>query len=292
MRWDGLLLVNKPEGETSHTIVQNVKARLNVSKAGHLGTLDPLATGVFPVCLGKSTRLAPFYMGADKCYIAAIHFGHFTATDDREGTPEGPRKRVKFKRQELADAVQSFMGEYDQRPPSFSAKKINGKKAYELARRGVKPELPIQRVTIHDARLLDFEKDRAVIFIHCGSGTYIRSIARDLGTRLECGAYVHDLTRTRFNNFSIEQTCAPDDPTEKLKSSFVPLEEMLSELPAVTVDRSLSKKILTGSAVDAEEPVDNEWVRIFDEKKTLLAIARVESLEKSQRFQPKIVFGG
>jgi tRNA pseudouridine55 synthase len=292
MNWDGLLLVNKPEGETSHTIVQNVKARLRVAKAGHLGTLDPLATGVFPVCLGKSTRLAPFYMGAEKCYIAAVRFGFFTSTDDREGAPEGPRKTVKLKREHVEKVVESFKGEYQQRPPSYSAKKIQGKKAYELARKGVKPDLPLQKVIIHDARLLDFEKDRAVIFIHCGSGTYIRSIARDLGTRLECGAHVQDLTRTRFNDFSVEQTCAPDAEMEKLQSAFIPLEQMLSYLPEIIIDSSLSKKVLSGSAIEAEEPVENEWVRIFDKKKTLLAIAHVESFETGQRFQPKIVFAG
>jgi len=289
MNWDGLLLINKPEGETSHTIVQLLKKRVEAAKAGHLGTLDPLATGVFPVCLGKSTRLAPFYMGADKCYLAAIRFGYFTSTDDREGVPEGPRKNVNFQKDQLEKTIQSLIGEYNQQPPSFSAKKIKGKKAYELARKGVKPDLPLQKVMIHDARLLDVQKDLAVVFIHCGSGTYIRSIARDLGIRMGCGGHVQNLQRTRFNEFSIEQTCDPDASLEKLRSSFIPLEKMLSHLPELVLDSEDSKRILTGKQIESEKQFEAEWIRIFSEKHNLLAFARVEP-GATTRILPKIVF--
>jgi len=289
MNWDGLLLINKPEGETSHTIVQLLKRRLDAAKAGHLGTLDPLATGVFPVCLGKSTRLAPFYMGADKCYLAAIRFGFFTSTDDREGVPEGPRKNVNFQKEQLEKTIRSLIGEYNQQPPAFSAKKTKGKKAYELARKGVKPDLPRQKVMIHDARLLDVQKDLVVVFIHCGSGTYIRSIARDLGTRLGCGGHVHNLQRTRFNEFSIEQTCDPDVSLEKLRNSFVPLEKMLGHLPELTLDSEDSKRILTGKSIECEKQFKSDWVRLFSQKQNLLAFARIETGDAT-RILPKIVF--
>lgn len=290
MKWDGLVLINKPSGDTSHSIVQIVKNRLQVAKAGHLGTLDPMATGVFPVCLGKSTRLAPFYMGADKCYLSAIRFGFFTTTDDREGMQEGPKSQVKFKKEELEKTIASLKGEYEQKPPTYSAKKLNGQKAYELARKGVKVDLPKQKVMIHDARLIDLQKDIAVIFIHCGSGTYIRSIARDLGTRFGCGAHVQNLERTRFNHFSIEQTCPPDTSTEKLRDSFIPLEKMLSHLPEVVVDSENGKRILTGGCIEYPKDLDQEWVRIFNDDRTLLAFGRVESRTPTARIQPKIVF--
>lgn len=290
MNWDGLVLINKPEGETSHTIVQIVKDRLEVAKAGHLGTLDPLATGVFPVCLGKSTRLAPFYMGADKCYLAAIRFGYFTNTDDCEGVPEGPRMPVKITKDQLEMMLGSLIGEYDQRPPAYSAKKTKGQKAYQLARKGIKPDLPSQKVMIYEARLLDLQKDLAVVFIHCGSGTYIRSIARDLGTRLGCGGHIQNLQRTKFSQFSIEQTCAPNASVEKLRKSFVPLDQMLSHLPEVVLDAENSKRILTGSAIDCEEKVGTEWVRIFNRDRVLLAFGKMETGATASRVQPKIVF--
>jgi tRNA pseudouridine55 synthase len=290
MNWDGLLLINKPEGETSHTVVQTIKQRVQATKAGHLGTLDPLATGVFPVCLGKSTRLAPFYMGADKCYLAAIRFGFFTNTDDREGVPEGPRKSVSLRKEQLEKLVQSFIGEYNQKPPSFSAKKTKGKKAYELARKGITPELALQKVKIHDARLVDFRNDLAIIFIHCGSGTYVRSIARDLGTRLGCGGHVQNLQRTRFNQFTIEQTCKPDVPLEKLRSCFIPLSEMLSDLPELVLSAEESKRVVTGNTIGCEKKLEGEWCRIFNPERVLLAFGRCEQVSDGFRIHPKIVF--
>jgi tRNA pseudouridine55 synthase len=216
MTWDGLVLINKPAGDTSHTIVQRVKERLQVEKAGHLGTLDPIATGVFPVCLGKATRLSPFYMGADKSYLAEIRFGFFTNTDDREGKQEGPFTKPRFSSSQLEEVVSSFQGEFNQKPPIFSAKKIQGKKAYDLARQGIRPDLPLQKVMIHEIRVIHFEKDIVVIYIHCGSGTYVRSIAREIGMRLRCGAHVSELARTKFNNITLEECSSPDAPIDKL----------------------------------------------------------------------------
>ncbi len=289
MNWDGLVLINKPGGATSHTIVQQVKERLKVGKAGHLGTLDPIATGVFPVCLGKATRLAPFYMGVDKSYLAEIRFGFFTTTDDREGKQESALTRVRFSREQLERVVSSFQGEFQQRPPIFSAKKVQGKRAYDLARKGIKPDLPLQKVTIHDIRLIHFENDLAVIHIHCGSGTYVRSIARELGVRLRCGAHVNELARTKFNHFNLEDCSSPDAPLEKLTKSFLPLAQMLAGFPERTVDALEGRKILNGSSISVEEKYERDWVKVFDANKTLLAIARAQQGEKTE-LQPRIVF--
>ena len=290
MTWDGLILIHKPTGETSHTTVQHVKKRLNVEKAGHLGTLDPIATGVFPICLGKATRLSNFYMGAEKAYLAEIRFGCFTTTDDREGKPETAYTKVRFSKEQLDRVISSFQGEFRQKPPIFSAKKVQGKRAYDLARKGIRPDLPLQTVQIHDIRLVHFEKDLAVVHIHCGSGTYVRSIAREIGVRLRCGAYVNELARTRFNNFTLEDCVSPDAPLEKMKKAFIPLAQMLGEYPAMIVDDSQSKKILNGSTISVEEQYDRDWVKIFDENKTLLAIAaRAEDGSRTQ-LKPRIVF--
>jgi tRNA pseudouridine55 synthase len=291
MNWDGLVLIHKPTGETSHTVVQMVKQRLKVDKAGHLGTLDPIATGVFPVCLGRATRLSPFYMGADKSYLAEIRFGFFTNTDDREGKQEGPFARPRFSKQQLETVIASFQGEFNQKPPIFSAKKIKGEKAYDLARRGIRPDLPLQKVQIHEIRLMHFEKDIAVIYIHCGSGTYVRSIAREIGMRLRCGAHVNELARTKFHNFQLEECAGPDAPIEKLKKAFVPISEMLSDYPSFTADESQEKRILNGSSIATDETYDSEWVRMFDHKKMFLGIAKALGGDKTE-LKPRIVLKG
>lgn len=290
MNWDGLLILNKSEGDTSHTVVQLIRERLNVPKAGHLGTLDPLATGVFPVCMGKATRLSPFYMKADKSYITAIRFGYFTNTDDREGHQEGPYRRFDFSKEQLSTALSSFQGDYEQKPPLYSAKKIKGQKAYDLARKGLKPNIPSQKVQIYEIKLLHFEKDIATIFIHCSSGTYVRSIARELGMRLRSGAHVHELTRTKFGSFSLDQAASPQAPVKDLYKCFIPLERMLTHLPELIITPELSRKILSGSAIQVEQSFEEQWVRIFNEDKALLAIAQVQPQESSHKIQPKIVF--
>jgi tRNA pseudouridine55 synthase len=298
--WDGLLLINKPAGVTSHTVVQGMKNRLKVAKAGHLGTLDPLATGVFPVCLGKATRLSHFYMKADKAYLAAVRFGFFTSTDDREGEQEGPRRKARFTLEQLRKAVDSFQGDYDQKPPLYSAKKIRGQAAHRLARRGIKPVLPVQKVHIHEISLVHFDSDIATIYIHCSSGTYVRSIARELGIRLRCGAHVQDLSRTRFGAFALDQTCDPEAPDSVIVRSFIPVEQMLPQFPEIVIDENLGKKLTSGSVIQVQEPIEQEWVRVFNERKSLLALAQVETGESAseaartpdrmRKLQPKIVF--
>lgn len=287
---DGLLLINKPQDLTSHTVVQGIKTRLKAEKAGHLGTLDPLATGVFPVCLGKATRLSTFYMKADKCYLAAIRFGFFTTTDDREGEQEGPGRKVRFTQDQLKNAVTSFLGDYDQKPPVYSAKKIHGQAAHRLARRGLKPVLPVQRVRIHEISLVHFDAEIATIYIHCSSGTYVRSIARELGIRLRCGAHVQDLSRTKFGLFSLDQTCAPDGSEAELKRAFIPVEKMLPQIPEIVINEQLGKKLTSGSSIQVDEAIQHEWVRVFSQRKLLLAFAQVEAGESLIKLQPKIVF--
>lgn len=287
MNWDGLLLVNKPSGRTSHTIVQKVKKRLHVEKAGHLGTLDPLATGVFPVCLGKATRMAAFYMKADKCYLTAVRFGFFTTTDDREGNQTSPVRRLDFTQEQLETVLQEFQGDYRQKAPIFSAKKVGGQKAYEMARKGKPLDLPEQIVQVHEIKLIHFERDIATIFIHCSSGTYVRSIARDLGMRFDCGAHVHELTRTKFNSFTVQESCDPDGSPDDLKASFIPMEKLLEQFPKVALDETQSARILNGSIIRLEDTVAEPWVRLFAKDGRMLAMGQVQP---DQNIQPKIVF--
>lgn len=290
MNWDGILLLNKPEGETSHTVVQAVRKRLKVERAGHLGTLDPIATGVFPMCIGKATRLATFYAKAEKAYLTAIRFGFSTTTDDREGEQEGQYRKPDFSEDQLRAAMGIFHGEYSQVPPVFSAKKIAGERAYKMARKGMKPVMPAQKVQIFEINLVHFESDIATVYIHCSSGTYVRSIARDLGRRMRCGAHVHELTRTRFGEFGLEQACEPEAPVKRLHDSLIPIEEMLPHFPKLAVSESEARRIMTGSAIDIEEHYDQEWVRVFGREGELLGLAQVIGPPEHQRLQPRIVF--
>lgn len=288
MTWDGLLIVNKPPDRTSNTVVQKIKRRLHTEKAGHLGTLDPLASGVFPVCLGKATRLASFYMGADKCYITAIRFGFFTTTDDREGEPTAPYKKPDFSKENLEKAISRFQGEYKQTPPAFSAKKMQGKKAYEMARKGQPLQLAPQMVQIREIKLIHFDQDVATLYIHCSTGTYVRSIARDLGTELECGAHVQELTRTKFSDFSLTDCCDPDGSFEGIKQCFIPMEKMLNDLPQIVLDESQQAKVLNGSSIRTftAYPQDS-WIRLFGRSGHLIALAQAQA---DKQVQPKIVF--
>jgi tRNA pseudouridine55 synthase len=290
MNWDGLLLLNKPEGETSHAVVQAVRKRLQISRAGHLGTLDPIATGVFPMCIGKATRLAHFYMKADKSYLTAVRFGFSTTTDDREGEQEGQYRKPDFSGEQLRRVIGSFQGEYDQVAPAYSAKKIAGERAYRLARKGAKPAMPVQKVQIYEIKLVHFEADIAMIYISCSSGTYVRSIARDLGRRMRCGAHVHELTRTKFGEYGLEQSCDPEAPLTELQRSFVPVERMLTHFPEWIVDAATARRIAGGSAVDAPGKYEQGWVRIFRKDGVLLALAEVQVSGDSRRVQPRIVF--
>ncbi len=157
MSWDGLILVNKPSGRTSHTIVQKIKKRLHVDKAGHLGTLDPLATGVF-LCVWAKRRgwLATFYMGADNCYLTAVRFGYFTTTDDREGNQTSRCEDRSLRARSSKRCFRVFQGDYRQKPPTFSAKKVGGQKAYEMARKGKPLDLPDHTVQIHEINAHSF----------------------------------------------------------------------------------------------------------------------------------------
>lgn len=201
---DGLLIVNKPAGMTSHDVVARVRRLLNERSVGHLGTLDPSATGVLPLLIGRFTRLAAFYNDADKQYEGMIHFGQATDTYDAEGEPVGLRQAVSFSLAELREAAQNFVGFIQQMPPPFSAKKIAGVPAYKLARKKEKVDLQPRKVKVKQFEILGFDGERARFRACVGSGTYMRSIAHDLGKALGPGAYLGELTRTAVREFVLD----------------------------------------------------------------------------------------
>lgn len=261
--------------------MNKVRRILGERSIGHLGTLDPLATGVLPLLIGPTTRLARFYGQADKVYEARIRFGFATDTYDAEGEPAAAPVPVLFDREQLEHALMSFRGVIEQIPPQFSAKKIGGVPAYKFARSKEKVALASVRVEIFALDLLETSTGEALLRVHCGSGTYIRSLAHDLGAALGCGGHVVALRRMRSGDFHIENAYTPQQ-LENLKSdgrleeAILPARELLPQFPAVVVDETTSVHIRMGRnfhtspfRVSSGAPV----VKAVTENGELLAIA-------------------
>jgi len=296
----GLLLVDKPEAITSHDVVDAVRRLLGTRRVGHTGTLDPAATGLLVLCVGRAGRLQSFLMSSDKSYEGTIKFGVETNTYDREGTPVGaPHPDPRPDPEAVRAACGRYVGELEQAPPPFSAKKIGGQKFYELARRGeAVPHLPKKvRVTRFDT--LSVEGDVARFHVDCSSGTYIRSLAHDVGKALELGAHLSSLRRTRIGPFSLENArtlkALDDLPMETRTSapSWIPLSEIPLPFPAVSLLPGEAAKVKRGHAVPVRVPpeaVGAPWIRLLCSGE-LVALGHLEPLGRGvlALVKPKIV---
>lgn len=248
---DGVLVVNKPEGWSSHDAVNKVRRLAGTRRVGHLGTLDPMATGVLPLVVGRATRLAQFYTRADKTYDAVIRFGYATDTYDRDGTPTGPDTHPTIAKEELAAALDNFTGLLMQTPPPISAKKIAGTPAYKLARKNLPVELKPVEVTVYSIELLEHSANQARVLVKCSAGTYMRAIAHDLGKALGCGAFLQTLVRTASGDFTIAQAqtierLAALAEEGRLAEALVPASALLPQFPAETVDALTAGQIRQG----------------------------------------------
>src|SRR4051812_7641605 len=208
---NGLLIVDKPAGITSHDVVSIVRRATGEKSVGHLGTLDPMATGVLPLLLGKYTRLAQFFGQAEKQYIGTIRFGFATDTFDAEGQPAGELQPLGCSLDRLRELAERFQGELDQMPPVFSAKKINGVPAHKLARQGKDVPVKPARITIHNFALTSLEGDTAAFTMHVSAGGYVRSVAHELGQLAGCGAHLASLRRTQAGPFTLPQAITVDE---------------------------------------------------------------------------------
>ncbi len=275
---DGVLVVDKPSGPTSHDIVDRVRRALGERRVGHLGTLDPFATGVLAVCVGKATRLARFLSAGVKEYQAAVRLGFATTTDDLTGEPIGAPAPVLVAGEAVQAAVGGLVGCYDQVPPAFSARHVGGRRLYELARRGETTARPARPVTVHAIEVVSFEGDRLELTVRCSPGTYVRAIARDLGERLGVGAHLTALRRTRSGDFDLGQA-VPGDDLDGAACRVIPLAGLLPHLPAVRLPASSLKLVRDGRGL-AREAVSSgfpreavERVRLLDESGRLVALA-------------------
>ncbi len=280
---DGVLVVDKPAGPTSHDIVDRARRVLGTRRVGHTGTLDPFATGVLPLCLGRATRLARFLAAGEKTYRATVRLGFATTTDDLTGEPlaterGGVVRDAAAGDSELEAALAGLVGGFDQVPPAFSAKQVAGRRAYELARRGEAVSRAAVPVTVYALELLARNADVLELEVRCSAGTYVRAIARDLGERLGCGAHLAALRRTRSGGFGLE-AAVPGDTFARAIESVVPMARLLPEWPAVRVGAEGRRLVSHGRELAAEHVLSgfpqtsDARVRVMDEGGELLALA-------------------
>ena len=312
-RFDGALVINKPKGKTSHDLVDAVRHFAGFRQIGHLGTLDPLATGVLVLLLGKATRLVRFYTGRRKRYLAGFRFGFATNTYDSEGTPQGPDAHPVLDRELLQRIAGESLGRFEQMPPVFSAKKVHGRPAYELARKNQAVELKPAPVELFEYRLTEIDGAVARFSIECSSGTYIRSLAHDMGQRLGCGAHLSEITRTAVGEFSLEQAIDIEELAQaaresKFESRLIVLESLLLSYPRTNVLPVVEKKVRHGGkfkvlpsqiqAGQLELPpgattqFDSDGpqvprLRVFSQQNKLIAIAEAVV---PRTYQPIVVF--
>jgi len=269
----GLLIIDKPEGITSHDVVQRVRKALKTSRVGHLGTLDPIATGVLPLCIGKATRIGRFFASSPKEYVGEIRFGFATTTYDREGDPTTAEQPLVHQQEEVEAAMRVLTGAYDQKPPRISAKKMGGIPSYKLARRGfdLEPEpVPVHVMTFE---VTGFAPPRASFRVLCSPGTYVRTLAHDLGLGLGCGAHLESLRRLRSGNFTAEQAISLDAVAP---DKIVPLEALLTELPMIEIEGEVVEdRVRHGNPFATDQP--RGLTRIFNKKGEFLAVASVEN---------------
>lgn len=279
---DGVLVVDKPRGMTSHDVVSAARRLLKERRIGHTGTLDPMATGVLPLACGRATRLARFLSASDKDYDATILFGLTTDTYDVTGQAVGRSDRQPDRRQ-FDRAVASLSGAYDQMPPAYSAKKVGGRRAYELAREDEPVVLNAVPVRVTRVEVLSFTGDRARVTLTCSAGFYVRSFAHSMGELVGTGACLEELKRTRSGDFTLESSVSLDalqDDPDQAAGWMVPIEGLLGSLPAVILTEEGRLRVSHGREIDQIHmrpvaPADSPlWVRLLDEQGRLAALGQ------------------
>lgn len=296
---NGLLVVDKPGGMTSHDVVNRLRKITGERSIGHLGTLDPMATGVLPLLMGKYTRLAQYFSAAEKSYTGTIRFGFATDSYDAEGESAGLDVWPEFSDSVTVDAVRveatRFLGESMQMPPAFSAKKIDGKPAYKLAREGKVPELKAAKVRIDCFEVTVMEGAEASFKMTISAGGYVRSVAHELGHALGCGAHLAVLRRVQAGVFIIEQAHTLEElqalagQVGELESLCVHPRSLLTEMPAVTADAQALGKLRNGAQANLADFSQASLVKVFASQTELVGVAKRVA---GTLFQPVVVFSG
>ncbi len=288
----GVLVVDKPIGITSHDVVQIIRRGTRIKRAGHTGTLDPRASGVLVILLGPAVRLSEYVSAEDKRYQALIQLGQKTDTYDGEGAITETASVEDITTEQFEEALKGFVGEIEQVPPPYSAVKVNGRKAYEMARKGEKVELEPRIIHVHDLELLEWDAPQALIDVHCSSGTYVRSLANDLGEKLGCGAMLAGLRRTKSGKFTLRDAI----PLRKLTEAFqdgtwykylIPAADALAEWPTIHLASEEVDMVRHGHRIAREEKI-GDLARAITEEGELVALMQYD--EEKKEYQPKKVF--
>jgi len=288
----GVLVVDKPTGMTSHDVVQVVRRGTGIRRAGHTGTLDPRASGVLVILLGPAVRLSEFVSASDKRYQATIRVGSSTDTYDSEGTITDHNSDIDVSEEQFNEILQQFTGEIEQVPPPYSAVKVKGRKAYEMARRGEEVELKPRIINVYSLEVLEWDPPECVIDVYCSSGTYVRSLANDIGKALGTGAYLVGLRRTKSGRFTLRDAV----PLRVLREAFeagdwyknlIPAAEALADWPMVELDADQMEFVRHGHRIPAESG-QTGWARGVSEQGDLVALMEVD--EDTLEWQPRKVF--
>jgi tRNA pseudouridine55 synthase len=288
----GVLVVDKPIGLTSHDVVQIIRKGTNIRRAGHTGTLDPRASGVLVILIGPAVRLSEYVSASDKRYQASLSLGATTDTYDADGRVTSSRPADNITEAQFEQALQSFVGEIEQVPPPYSAVKVKGRKAYEMAREGEEVDLAPRKIKVYNLELLEWAPPEAVIDVYCSSGTYVRSLAYDLGEALGCGAHLTGLRRTKSGRFTLRDAV----PLRKLKDAFedgnwyqyvIPAAEALSDWPAVELTEEQVDVLRHGHRI-AADPGSQTQARGISMSGELIAL--MEHDAATSEWQPKKVF--
>ncbi len=288
---NGIVNIYKEKGYTSHDVVAVLRKVVGQKKIGHTGTLDPDATGVLPVCLGRATKVCELLTDHDKTYEALLLLGKTTDTQDISGEVLEERDPGDLTEEEVRSCIESFIGEYDQIPPMYSALKVNGKKLYELAREGKTVERKSRRVQIHGIRILEMNLPHVRMEVDCSKGTYIRTLCHDIGEKLQVGGCMEELERTKVGRFLKEDAVTLDEVRQKMEQGegaelFTPLDQIFAELPAVTVTDAKAWMSYNGNdlperfLLEKEEWTDGQEVRVYDSRKNFIGLYQYRTLKK------------
>lgn len=288
---NGIVNIYKEKGYTSHDVVAVLRKVVGQKKIGHTGTLDPDATGVLPVCLGRATKVCELLTDHDKTYEALLLLGKTTDTQDISGEVLEEKDPAHLTEEEVRSCIESFIGAYDQVPPMYSALKVNGKKLYELAREGKTVERKSRRVQIHGIRIVEMNLPHVRMEVDCSKGTYIRTLCHDIGEKLQVGGCMEELERTKVGRFLKENAVTLDEVRQRMEQGegaelFTPLDQIFAELPAVTVTDAKAWMSYNGNdlpecfLLEKEEWTDGQEVRVYDSRKNFIGLYQYRAPKK------------
>lgn len=290
--YNGIINIYKEKGYTSHDVVARMRGILKQKKIGHTGTLDPYAEGVLPVCLGRGTKLCDMLTDKDKIYLAELFLGRETDTQDITGEIISESK-VNVTEKQVYDTIMSFIGDYDQIPPMYSAIKVDGKKLYELARKGQVIDREPRRVHIYDIDIVEMSLPYVKMTVHCSKGTYIRTLCHDIGKKLGCGGTMYDLQRTRVSRFDISGSITLDRLTQimnegRIMDYIVPVDSMFDTMPAFYDDGMNEKLLCNGNEFHSNGKIISGDVRVYKKDGTFVGIYRYN--QKKNVYSPIKIF--